>query len=624
MKTAITVLIVILLVLFGMIGYRVYGFYVKKQADAAVTAMRKKAPAIVSVAPVRLRDIVNTYDATGSLESPFDIKLSAKVIGRIVDLTLREGDHVKKGQVVVRLDPTQLQAQVQQAAAQLAEAQYNLAQARIRQNPNDVNVYASIKMSEAGVASAKANYDQVCQNIEARLVTAAEAVRKTATQVESAQAQVKNAQAALGSAIANKDDAQAKFDRTEELYKQGYIAAQDVDDARAALAVQQANVEVARGQVATANAGLDAARSDQQTSVEQQEIVKTQTAADKETANAALLQAKASLINMKSNKASIPAYRQSLQALQAQVDSARQALLNAKSQLADTIMQSPVDGWVTNRYMDPGDMATAGTPILAVQYTHQLWITLNIPEDVYVKLHLGQIATVSFDEFPGETFHAKIVQLNPAADPTSRLFQVRVLLDDAGNRFKPGMFAHVSLETNHIRQTVTVPREAVQYDRDQQPYVNVMVPDATDPTKGIAQHHPVIVGAADATDIAVTAKDSALPINLGDQVITISAYSLDKDMLPVRLAPAKGKPGASGKAMTEGAGKMGGEPGAREAQPAMPGKHGKHGAAAPAGNNTSISMPDSSTAPTAATPITKPGARKSHRWQSTGTVTSGG
>jgi multidrug efflux pump subunit AcrA (membrane-fusion protein) len=252
---------------------------------------RKGMVASVTVVPVEVRDIVKTFDATGSVEAPLNVKLAPKITGRIEYLQVREGDRVHKGQVLVRLDTNAVEANVQQQKANLAAAQYRLAQAQISQEPTDIAISTQIRQQEAAVASARADYEQVQENTKAQYASAMASVSDVQGKIDGANAAMANAKAAINSAQANSDNATTKYNRVLDLYKQGFIAAQDVDDAKAAVSVQQANVEVARGQLLAAQASRDSAMAQKQMDEQQASIVKTKGKADIEASNARLLQA---------------------------------------------------------------------------------------------------------------------------------------------------------------------------------------------------------------------------------------------------------------------------------------------------------------------------------------------
>jgi HlyD family secretion protein len=517
-----------LLALGGLIGWRLK---VKRAEAAAQTKMREartKAPPVVAVVPAVVRDIVHTFEGIGSVEAPFNVNIAPKVTGRIDFLMVREGDHVKRGQVLVRIDPSELQAQVNQQQAAVAEAQQRLAQARITQAPTDVSVTTQIRQQQAALESAQADYNQVRQNYVSQVAAAQAAVTDAQGKVNAAAAAVANTQAAIRSAQANLDNARAKYNRTNDLYKQGFVAAQDVDDAKTAVSVQQAALDVARGQLDSANAQLDSAKAQLASAQQQAEIVKTTGKADIEASRAKEVQAQAALDYAKANTAQKPAYQANLAALRSSVAAAQAMLRNAQAQLANTVLTAPLDGFVTARNMDPGAMATPGQPILAVQAIRQVWVTVPVPEEVSRKIYLGMQATVTFDALPGRAFTGKVTQINPSADPLSRQFVVRVTLDNTHNLLKPGMFAHVVMVTDRIHGLVVVPREAVQQGKDGP---SVMVVDA----ENTAHRRPVTTGASDAAGIAVL--DG---VQSGEKVITLSAMPV-RDGQTVR--PGGGKPG---------------------------------------------------------------------------------
>src|SRR5947209_14251550 len=115
------ILVQVALVLLGwLIGWRVHEKSVQAAAQTQMRAARMKAPAVVAVAAARVRDIVPTFESVGSVEAPFNVKIAAKATGRIDSLQAREGDQVTRGQVLVRVDPSEIEAQVRQQQAAVA------------------------------------------------------------------------------------------------------------------------------------------------------------------------------------------------------------------------------------------------------------------------------------------------------------------------------------------------------------------------------------------------------------------------------------------------------------------------------------------------------------------------
>lgn len=500
------------IILLALIAWRISTKWKDAAEQAAMMSARAKAPPVVAVTPVVRRDIVHTFDGVGSVQSPFNVNIASKVTGRIEYLQLQEGDPVKVGQALVRIDPSEVEAQVRQKQAALAEAQYRLAQAEITENPTNVGVKTQVKQQQAGLASTQADYDQTVTNFAAQQAAAEAAVQDATGKVNSAKAGVGNAKASLA-------NAQAHYDRTYTLYKQGFVAAQDVDDARTAVTVQQE-------QVKSAEAQLDSAAAQRTAAEKQASIVTTSGKANIAAAHARVVQADAALEYAKANIAQQPAYKQNIAALKASVSAAAADLRDSEAQLSDTVLTSPINGFVTARNMDPGAVATAGQAILTVQSLRQVWVSVPVPEHYSSKIFVGQVAQVNLDALPGRTFTGKVTQVNPSADPLSRQFSVIITLDNPQHLVRPGMFARVSIVTDRIPAAVVVPREAIQNSKGG-PAVIVVGRDS------VAHRRSVVLGTSDAANFAVLKG-----VQLGDKVIVLSAMPV-KDGQKVRIEGGK-------------------------------------------------------------------------------------
>ncbi|HEY3378606.1 MAG TPA: efflux RND transporter periplasmic adaptor subunit, partial [Armatimonadota bacterium] len=432
MKKWLMVLVPVL-ILGSLVAWKLTVNHREKMKQGEQRASRSGAAASVELASPQYRDIISSYEATGNVESIQNVKISPKVSGNITYLTVREGDHVRQGQVLVRIDQSDVLAAVRQQQASLAEAKFRLAQAQLTQTPTDIAVSTQIRQQEASVTSAEADLTQATQNRASQLQAVKATLDDAQSKIESANAVIANANASINSAQANLENATVKYNRVLGLYKQGYVAAQDVDDAKTTVSVQQAALDTARGQLQSATAAAKS-MSAQKRNVEQQgNITASKADADLAAARAKVVQAKASLEYAQANAKQSPAYRQSLEALKAGVAAAQASLDSAQSKVDDTVLRSPLDGVVTGRTQDLGSLASPGQAVLTVQAMKKVWVSIAVPAEVSVKLSLNQPATVAFDALDGRTFTARIAQINPSADLQSRQYTVRVILDNADN-----------------------------------------------------------------------------------------------------------------------------------------------------------------------------------------------
>ena len=518
----------ILLAVIALVGWRIVQKSTVGKDLAATAQLRTSGPVSVSVGVATQRAIAQTLDAVGTIQAPYNVKVSPKVSGLIDYLQVREGDEVKAGQVLVKLDPDTLTATVLQNAANVAMAKQRYEQARITQASTNVGIGTTIQQQRAAVDSAQANLNQVVQNLNARVAAAQAAVTDGTAKVKQAQASQASAEANELSAEATRNNAQTLLNRDLELYRQNYIAAQAVDDQKAALAVATAQVNVAQKGIDAAKQAVQSAIAVRGAARNQLDITKKQADADVEVSKAALVTVKQALKFAVASTSQGPAYQANLDALKASI-AAAQGTLDASRVLAnDTNLVSPVDGTVTARALDPGSIAQPGTAILTIQFTKWVYFNTSIPVEQSSKVYEGQPATITLDSLPGKTFRGSITQVNRSADPTTHQFLVLVKLDNANHILRTGMFGHIGIVTSHVMAEVSIPREAVTTNPDGT--TTVMVVDAGN----TAHLRTVKLGVSDAMGYQVL--DG---LNPGEKVVTLS-YNPLKDGRKVDIKAISG------------------------------------------------------------------------------------
>lgn len=531
MRRSVWILIV-LLVTGALVTWRL----VQKNRAAQALVQRRvslsQAPPRVAVDVATVRDVFTTYQTTGTLQSVQQVKLSPKVTGRVVFLQPEEGSQVGRGQVLARLDSDEVEANVRQAQATLREAQWRLAQAETTEGSTGVSVSTQIGQQTATVNSARTNLEQLQHNRASQIAAAQAAVRQVQGQVDSAEAAIRSAQSDLNSAMASRDNAVTMYNRTYSLYSQGFAAAQDVDTAKAAARVGEAAVKSAEGKLVNADGARDTAQAQLSAAQDQLHIATTKTDADIETARQTLAQAQEALRLARANTAQVPAYRQGLAALQSTAQGAREALAAAVARRADTVLHSPLDGFVTQRLVDPGTVVASGQTILTLEAFGDIWVTFGVPAEVVPRLRVGQLVNATFDALGGKTFAAAISQINPSAETQGRQFTIRAVLDNRRGQFKPGMFSRVTVTTASVPNAVTVPPEAL---RTVGGASQVVVVDADK----VAHVRPVAAGLSDGNHVVIIQG-----VQAGDKVIVLGGERV-RDGQTVVPTPIEGQGGAT-------------------------------------------------------------------------------
>lgn len=537
-KFAIPVIILAALIVWRLHVNSVNAAALKSGAGGAAGGRggKGRGPVSVGVSPVSVRDIIHTFATTANIESPQTIKLSPQLTGQITAVNVQEGDRVTRGQVLIQLDPSSYQAAVAKEKALLAEGKAKLLQAQAAAPSTLVPLETQIVQNQAGVSSAKASYEQLRDTLQEQIAASHATVTDAQSKVNTAKAAVANAQAGLKSAQANETNSNTNLARETSLVTQGADSQQNLDTARTTAAVNSANVGVAEAQVNSAQAGLDSAIAELK-SAQNTDVVTTQKdKSDIAAAHTAYVQAIQQLKNSHANTSQKAAYEANLAALAADVQSTAADLKTAEVQLSQTTLVSPIDGFVSSRLADPGTLASPSTIVLNLQELSTVWVNVPVPQEQIAQVTDGQTATVTVDNYPGRNFTGRIFEIDPSGDPTSRVFTIRLSIANPGALLKPGMFARVSLVTEHISQATVAPLEAIQKDENGAPFVWVY-----NPADSTVHQTPVTTGASDDNGTQITSG-----LQPGAQVVTVNATSL-KDGAKVVLGGAGGAGGKNGK-----------------------------------------------------------------------------
>jgi RND family efflux transporter MFP subunit len=208
------------------------------------------------------------------------------------------------------------------------------------------------------------------------------------------------------------------------------------------------------------------------------------------------------------------------QSAQAALDLARAQNTQSQSRLDElrinlqnTIITSPVNGFVARRTADPGAFVSANAPIVDVVDIVHVRLVANIVEKDLRQIGVGDFARVEVDAFPGESFMGRIARVSPVLDPATRTAPLEVEIPNDQYRLKPGMYARVGIITESHPHALVVPTNAlVDANGTRGVYLAV---------NNVAQFHPVKVG------IEGNERTEVLDgVAEGDRVVTTGAAGL--------------------------------------------------------------------------------------------------
>lgn len=128
--------------------------------------------------------------------------------------------------------------------------------------------------------------------------------------------------------------------------------------------------------------------------------------------------------------------------------------------LENTSLLSPINGVVTARNYDNGDLYSGGTPVLTVEQITPVKLLINVSEGYFTQVKKGAPVSVKMDVYGDEEFEGRISLVYPTIDATTRTFPVEVQLTNRDQRVRPGMFARATLNFG-TKEHVVVPDMAI-------------------------------------------------------------------------------------------------------------------------------------------------------------------
>ncbi len=207
---------------------------------------------VVKTVPVRLGNLTQTLEVTGTLRSNQNINLGSKIIGRVERVAVREGSRVRRGQLLMQLDDDDLRAQVDAARAGVRTAEVRLAQTQTGLPARIQQVGTSIEQAQTALDSAKARYQEALLSEPLKVRTVETAIQQAEAAYQQAQARLRQAQLSEPSKVTG---AQTQLANAKEVVK---TAQARIEQARqtAEQTQQQVEADIKRSQ-----SGVEASRA---------------------------------------------------------------------------------------------------------------------------------------------------------------------------------------------------------------------------------------------------------------------------------------------------------------------------------------------------------------------------
>jgi HlyD family secretion protein len=394
--------------------------------------------------PIERGPVQASVTATGTLNPVINVLVSSQVSGNIKALYADWNSKVKKGQLVAEIDPQIFQSQVDQAQA-------------------------------------------VMNSAHAAAQTAGAQVERAQAELAAAIAAQKAAEAAVARDRANELNAQAQFQRVDELFRAGIVSRQEHDSARAAYDASRAQVEADQAQV-------DAAAR-----------------------------------NIQSARAQVRVAESQLASARAQERQAQAAYTQAQINLGHTRILAPVDGTIIARRMDVGQTvaSTLNPPTIfeIAQDLTKMQVDTNVDESDIGNVLVGQNATFTVDAYPATTFHGKVIDVRKAPISTQNVvtYDVVIGVENPDLKLFPGMTVNARIFTARLENALKVPNAVLRLKPSAEVLAKLGLPTprADRPqvyivTNGKLRAVPVAYGLSDGRFTAIVSGD----VRAGDRVVS--------------------------------------------------------------------------------------------------------
>ncbi len=510
----------------GVVALAVAGAAFKLTSRPAATPAAEKSPAAeapaaqtdveVRVEPVTVGALDQPVRVTGTLRTDETVTLSTKATGLVKSVSVKEGDRVSRGQLLVVIDDSDIRAQRDRAiaAVQAAEAsvvekraqvqsfESKLRQAKTSGGIKDTAAQSEYRQAQQALETAKSRLSQaksqsgIQQTESESRVTAAKAnlqasrERLKSLTEGSRKQEIAAATAAVTRAETVVARAKSAYDRRSQLLKEKAIAEEAVDNARRDYDVAIADLAAARENLSLVKEGprteeiraqeeqvrsaesllRDAEANRAKLSISNEDVRAAENAVQQ--AQAHVETTKAALAQTTWNVDEVRAAQAALAVSKADVAKAKAALAQARAdvRLQDELIEqtriySPVNGVVTKRQVQTGAaVVQMRNELMTLVSSDTLYFEAAAPESALPQLRQGLPAQVMLDAVPGKIFPGAVRQIIPVAEGVNRSVRVRISIPaSVQTSAVVGGFARAQIN-GRVSDAVSIPRTALVSD----------------------------------------------------------------------------------------------------------------------------------------------------------------
>ncbi len=438
----------------------------------AKTTKDEADTAEIKTVTVERGNIEVTIDATGTIQPLNIVEVSSKASGKILELTVEEGDYVEQDAVIARIETTYVSADLDQADADLRAAEARFEQSKINIELQKEQTAIQIKQAEEKLAEAEKQLEQLKEQIRIEKITNKRQLSDAENSHKMAQLRYnlltadtvreeekKHAEASVTQAKANLELAEKEYDRKQKLFEKEFISKSDLDTAATQResakaqhdsAVQQAELvkqpasleelELSQAEIKRATYAVDAAKEQIEKEKYRNMEIKIQ--------EHRVTQAKDALNLAIANKKQINLKEKDLESSNAQLKRSRSAFQLAQESYDDTVIRAPISGTILERKVEEGQVivssfggggrggsvSSEGQVLVTMADLKKVYVATEVDETDIGKVKVGQPVTITVEAYPDQPLEGEVLRIAPQGQVVQNVTTFEVIIEIKNTR----------------------------------------------------------------------------------------------------------------------------------------------------------------------------------------------
>ena len=427
----------------------------------------------IRTATVERGNIEVTIDATGTIEPLNIVEVSSKASGKILEITVEEGDYVEQDDVIARIETTYVAADLEQAKADFNASQARLDQSKINIELQKEQTEIQIQQAREKLAESKKQLEQLREQIGIEKITNQRQLSDAENSHEMAKLRYKlltsdtvreedkkRAEASVTQAKANFELAEKEYKRKQQLFDKEYISKSDLDaagtqrdsaKAQHESALQQlelvkqpaseAELKLSEAEIQRAAFAVDAAREQiQKEKYRDMEI---------EIQQLRVTQAEDALKLALANQKQIDLKEKDLESSRAQLMRSESALKLAQESYQDTVIRAPISGTILEKRVEEGQVivssfssgggrggaaSSEGQVLATMADLEKVYVATEVDETDIGKVKVGQSVTITVEAYPDQPLQGEVLRIAPQGQVVQNVTTFKVITEITNTR----------------------------------------------------------------------------------------------------------------------------------------------------------------------------------------------